>query len=150
GEYGFGDVLFERTSFEKREKAKEFVGTAAASHGIIAAVYLSLMGPRGMYELGKTILQRSQYAMRRLSSLPGVKAPRFKAPHFKEFVVEFNSNKSVNEINKELLKEKIFGGIDLRKHFPELGNSALFCFTEVHMKEDIDRLVDALARVLGG
>ncbi|MEM3372139.1 MAG: aminomethyl-transferring glycine dehydrogenase subunit GcvPA [Candidatus Korarchaeum sp.] len=150
GEYGFGDVLFERTSFEKREKAKEFVGTAAASHGIIAAVYLSLMGPRGMYELGKTILQRSQYAMRRLSSLPGVKAPRFKAPHFKEFVVEFNSNKSVNEINKGLLKEKIFGGIDLRKHFPELGNSALFCFTEVHMKEDIDRLVDALARVLGG
>lgn len=150
GEYGFGDVLFERTSFEKREKAKEFVGTAAASHGIIAAVYLSLMGPRGMYELGKTILQRSQYAMRKLASLPGVKAPRFRAPHFKEFVVEFNVGKSVSEINKELLKEGIFGGIDLRKHFPELGNSALYCFTEVHSKEDIDRLVEALDRVLRG
>ncbi|MCS7103788.1 MAG: aminomethyl-transferring glycine dehydrogenase subunit GcvPA, partial [Candidatus Korarchaeum sp.] len=127
GEYGFGDVLFERTSFEKREKAKEFVGTAAASHGIIAAVYLSLMGPKGMHELGKAILQRSQYAMRKLASLPGVKAPKFKAPHFKEFVVEFSSRKSVSEINKDLLKERIFGGIDLRKHFPELGNSALFC-----------------------
>ncbi|MGB9630946.1 MAG: aminomethyl-transferring glycine dehydrogenase subunit GcvPA [Candidatus Methanodesulfokora sp.] len=149
GEYGFGDVLFERTSFEKREKAKEFVGTAAASHGIIAAVYLSLMGPKGMYELGKAILQRSQYAIKLLSKISGVRAPKFKAPHFKEFVVEFDSKKSVNEINKELLKEGIFGGIDLRKHFPELGNSALFCFTEVHTKEDIERLAGAIERIVG-
>lgn len=148
GEYGFGDVLFERTSFEKREKAKEFVGTAAASHGIIAAVYLSLLGPKGMRELGEAILQRSAYAMKALSSI-GLKAPKFKAPHFKEFVVEFPGRKSVEEINKELLKEGIFGGIDLRKHFPELGNSALYCFTEVHTKEDIDRLADALRRILG-
>jgi glycine dehydrogenase subunit 1 len=149
GEYGFGDVLFERTSFEKREKAKEFVGTAAASHGIIAAVYLSLLGPKGIRELGEAILQRSMYAMKVLSSIDGVKAPKFRAPHFKEFVVEFPERKSVEEINKELLKEGIFGGIDLRKHFPELGNSALYCFTEVHMKEDIDKLVDALKRILG-
>ncbi|RSN76909.1 aminomethyl-transferring glycine dehydrogenase subunit GcvPA [Candidatus Methanodesulfokora washburnensis] len=148
-EYGFGDVLFERTSFEKREKAKEFVGTAAASHGIIAAVYLSLLGPKGIRELGEAILQRSMYAMKVLSSIDGVKAPKFRAPHFKEFVVEFPERKSVEEINKELLKEGIFGGIDLRKHFPELGNSALYCFTEVHMKEDIDKLADALKRILG-
>jgi len=147
GEYGFGDVLFERTSFEKREKAKEFVGTAAASHGIIAAVYLSLLGPNGMRELGEAILQRTTYAMKVLSSI--AKAPKFEAPHFKEFVVEFPGRKSVEEINKELLKEGIFGGIDLRKHFPELGNSALYCFTEVHTKEDIDRLADALTRILG-
>jgi len=149
GEYGFGDVLFERTSFEKREKAKEFVGTAAASHGIIAAVYLSLLGPKGIRELGEAILQRSMYAMKVLSSIDGIRAPKFRAPHFKEFVVEFPERKSVEEINKELLKEGIFGGIDLRKHFPELGNSALYCFTEVHMKEDIDKLADALKRILG-
>jgi len=149
GEYGFGDVLFERTSFEKREKAKEFVGTAAASHGIIAAVYLSLLGPKGIRELGEAILQRSMYAMKVLSSIDGIRAPKFRAPHFKEFVVEFPERKSVEEINKKLLKEGIFGGIDLRKHFPELGNSALYCFTEVHMKEDIDKLADALKRILG-
>jgi glycine dehydrogenase subunit 1 len=149
GEYGFGDVLFERTSFEKREKAKEFVGTAAASHGIIAAVYLSLLGPKGIRELGEAILQRSMYAMKVLSSIDGIRAPKFRAPHFKEFVVEFPERKSVEEINKKLLKEGIFGGVDLRKHFPELGNSALYCFTEVHMKEDIDKLADALKRILG-
>ncbi len=150
GEYGFGDVLFERTSFEKREKAKEFVGTATALYGIVAAGYLSLMGPRGMYELGKTILERSKYAMKILSEINGVTAPMFKAPHFKEFVVNFNTDKSIAEINRELLSEGIFGGIDLRTSFPELGNSSLYCFTEVHTKEDIDRLASSLERILKG
>ncbi len=147
GEYGFGDVLFERTSFEKREKAKEFVGTAAALYGIVAAVYLSLMGPKGMEELGKIIMNRSSYAMKRMSELEGVRAPRFNAPHFKEFVVDFGPRK-VSEINRELLKDRIFGGIDLTAKFPEFGNSALYCFTEVHTKEDIDRLVESLERIL--
>ncbi|MHA1580953.1 MAG: aminomethyl-transferring glycine dehydrogenase subunit GcvPA [Candidatus Baldrarchaeia archaeon] len=151
GEYGFGDVAFERTSFAKREKAKEFVGTMAALWGITAGVYLALMGPKGMWEIGKTIMQRSQYAMKKLSEIDGVKAPRFKAPHFKEFVVDFNeTGMSVNEINKCLFEYGIFGGIDLSKSFPELGNSALYCVTEIHTKEDIDKLVQALREIIEG
>jgi len=151
GEYGFGDVAFERTSFAKREKAKEFVGTMAALWGITAGVYLALMGPKGMWEIGKTIMQRSQYAMKKLSEIDGVKAPRFKAPHFKEFVVDFNeTGMSVKEINKRLFEYGIFGGIDLSKSFPELGNSALYCVTEIHTKEDIDKLVQALREIIEG
>ena len=48
GEYGFGDVAYERTSFAVREEGKEWVGTAAALWGITAGVYLALMGPQGM------------------------------------------------------------------------------------------------------
>ena len=33
GEYGFGDVAYERTSFARREEGNEWVGTAAASLG---------------------------------------------------------------------------------------------------------------------
>ena len=43
--------------------------------------------------------------------------------------------------------KKIFGGIDLSKDFPELGQSALFCVTEIHTLEDIDNLVQALKEV---
>ncbi|MCS7373410.1 MAG: aminomethyl-transferring glycine dehydrogenase subunit GcvPA [archaeon GB-1845-036] len=151
GEYGFGDVAFERTSFERREKAKEFVGTAAALWGITAGVYLSLMGPYGMQMLGKTIMQRSQYAMKLLSEIPGVVAPRFKAPHFKEFVVDFNGTSlSVDEINRNLLSYNIFGGIDLTDKFPELGASALYCVTELHTKESLDRLAHALKKIIEG
>ncbi len=62
GEYGFGDVAYERTSFAVREEGKEFVGTAAALWGITAGVYLALMGPQGMAEIGQGIMQRVRYA----------------------------------------------------------------------------------------
>ena len=43
GEYGFGDVAYDRTSFAIREEGKEWVGTGASLWGITAAVYLALM-----------------------------------------------------------------------------------------------------------
>lgn len=145
GEYGFGDVAYDRTSFGVREKGKEFVGTAAALWGITAGVYLSLMGPKGMQELGRHILQKSQYAMAELSKLKGVKVPRFGAPHFKEFVVDFNeTGRAVKDVNKHLLVQGIFGGKDLSSEFENLTNCALYCVTETHTKKDIDHLVQAL------
>ena len=54
GEYGFGDVAYERTSSAVREKGKECVGTAAALQGITAGAYLALMGPECTRELGET------------------------------------------------------------------------------------------------
>ncbi len=145
GEYGFGDVAYERTSFAEREEGKEFVGTHAALWGITAAVYLSLMGPKGMQELGIHLLQKSRYTMSRLSEIKGIEAPFFKSPHFKEFVVSFRgTGKSVAEINKALREKNIFGGKDLSKEFQELENCALYCVTEIHTKVDIDSLIQAL------
>lgn len=145
GEYGFGDVAYERTSFARREKGNEFVGTAAALWGITAGVYLALMGPNGIKELGEGMLLRSQYAASVLAKIPGVRVPALAAPFFKEFVVNFDgTGKPVEDINRALLKSHIFGGKDLSRDFPELGESALFCTTEVHTKEDIDCLASAL------
>lgn len=149
GEYGFGDVFYERTSFAKRDEGKDFVGTMAALWGITAGVYLALMGPEGMRDLGRTIIQRSQYAMSRLSEIDGVKAPSFDCACFKEFVVDFTgTGRTVKQINRDLLKEGIFGGKDLSGDFPDLGQSALYSVTEVHTKKDIDALADALRCVL--
>jgi glycine dehydrogenase subunit 1 len=145
GEYGFGDVAYERTSFAVREEGKEWVGTAAALWGITAGVYLALMGPQGMIEIGEGVMSRSHYAMAHMTRIKGVEAPVFRSPHFKEFVVNFDgTGKTVAEINKALLAKGIFGGKDLTQEFPELGNSALYCVTEVHTKDDIDGLVTAL------
>lgn len=145
GEYGFGDVLYDRTSFAQREKGKESVGTQTALWGITAGVYLSLLGPNGMYELGKSILQKSQYAMAKIGSIPNIIASRFESTNFKEFVVDFSlTGKTVKEVNDYLLKNGIFGGKDLSEEFPELQQCALYCVTEVHAKEDIDRLVKAI------
>ena len=150
GEYGFGDVAYERTSFAVRERGKEWVGTAAALWGITAGAYLALLGPRGIRELGETILQRSHYAAKRLSRIPGVRAPRFLGPFFHEFVVDFSrTRKSAASINRALLRRGIFGGKELSHEFPELKGCALFCVTEVHAKDDLDRLAEAVEEVVG-
>jgi glycine dehydrogenase subunit 1 len=149
GEYGFGDVAYGRTSFAVRERGKEWVGTAAALWGITAGVYLALMGPQGMAEVGEGIMSRSRYAMTQLDRIEGVTVPLIQTPHFKEFLVSFDgTGKTVGEINQALLALRIFGGKDVTGEFPELGRSALYCVTEVHTKADIDRLVDALKEVV--
>jgi glycine dehydrogenase subunit 1 len=149
GEYGFGDVAYERTSFAVREEGKEWVGTAAALWGITAGVYLALMGPQGMAEIGEGIMARARYAMIQLGRIEGVRAPVFQSPHFQEFVVNFDgTGKTVAQINRALLARGIFGGKDLSHEFPELGQSALYCVTEVHTQADIDRLAGAIREVV--
>ncbi len=150
GEYGFGDVAYERTSFAVRERGKEWVGTAAALWGITAGAYLALLGPHGMRELGETILERSHYAAKRLARIPGLFAPRFQGPFFQEFVVDFSKTGTrVTAVNRALLRRGIFGGNDLSRDFPELKGCSLYAVTEVHGKDDIDRLVGSLEEVLG-
>ncbi len=144
GEYGFGEVLFDRTSYGSRDKANEFTGTSTGLWAITAGVYLAIMGPKGMEEVGTTIMQRSQYAAKKIAEIPGVEV-KMSGPFFKEFVVNFDmTGKTVAEINKALLGYKIHGGKDLSVDMPELGQSALYCVTEVHTQEDIDKLVYAL------
>jgi glycine dehydrogenase subunit 1 len=148
GEYGFGFSRFERTSYIGRDKAKDFLGTVAGLWTIAAAVYIALMGPRGFQEIGEVILQKSHYAIDSLSKCKGLKV-LFHSNAFKEFVVNFDgTGKKVKAINKALLKYGIFGGKDISKDFPELGNCALYCVTEVHRREDIDRLAQALKEVI--
>lgn len=145
GEYGFGDVYYDRTSFAVREKGKESVGTQTALWGITAGVYLSLVGPKGMYELGQTVIQNGLYARKQLGEIRNLKASRFTSSSFKEFVVDFNkTGRTVSEVNEYLLQNGIFGGKDLSTDFPELGQCALFCITEIHLKEDIDKLVSTI------
>jgi glycine dehydrogenase subunit 1 len=144
GEWGFAYVLPERSMYAAREKAPSITGTGAALCAITAAVYLSLLGPKGLREIAETIMQKSHYAMKRISEIRGIKTPLFKSPHFEEFTVNFGNRKTVRKINHALLKHGIQGGKDLSREFPELRNTALYCVTEIHAKEDIDRLAMAL------
>ncbi len=149
GEYGFGDVAYSRTSFDKRENGNEFVGTAASLWGITAGVYLALMGPSGMRELAIGIMQRNAHAKQLLAAIPGVRVAHLQQSHFKEFVVNFDRcGKTVQEINGRLRDGGIFGGHDLSAAFPSLGQSALYSFTEVHTQADTERLHAALTEAI--
>jgi glycine dehydrogenase subunit 1 len=142
GEYGFGDVAYERTSFARREEGNEWVGTAAALHGIAAAVYLSLMGPHGMREIGETVLANTAYARQRLGSLSGVGLPDPAAVHFADFTVRYEHGQTPAEVRAQLLQRGIHGGTPLGEH------EGRYCVTELHTKADIDDLAAALEEIV--
>jgi glycine dehydrogenase subunit 1 len=147
GEHGFGLVAHGRTSYMLREQGKDFGGTTTGLWGIAAAVYLSLLGPAGLRELGEGIMQRRVYAARRLAAIPGVTVPAADAPRFKEFPVSFaGTGLSVAEVNRRLLREGILGGHAIDA--PGLDAAALYCVTEAHRQADIDRLADAIAEAV--
>ncbi|MBD3207561.1 aminomethyl-transferring glycine dehydrogenase subunit GcvPA [Candidatus Bathyarchaeota archaeon] len=144
GEYGFGQALYERTSYISRESAKDWVGTTTALWGITAAVYLSLMGPQGIKEIGDHIIRKSHYTAKLLDEINGVDIPY--TGFFKEFPVQFQT--SIRDINEKLLEHKILGGKDISNYYPVLGNSAIYCVTEMHSVNDIQYLQTSLMEVL--
>ncbi len=147
--WGFGQCTHDRTSYVQRADSPDFIGTSQWLNAISSAVYLSLMGPTGMRELGEGNMRRAAYAIQQISRIKGVKAPVFSGPHFKEFVVNFDdTGQTTAQINRKLLDRGIFGGKDLSQDFTQLGQSAQYCVTEVHSLEDINRLVAALKEVL--
>ncbi len=148
-EWGFGEVRWDRMAYVQRGDARDFTGTTQCLWAIGVAVHLALLGPEGIRELGTTIMQRSQYAARRLGAIPGVRAPALAAPFFKEFVVDLTgTGRTVADVNRVLAAADIHGPLDLSRHFPALGQSALVCVTEVHTQADIDRLADAVAEAV--
>jgi glycine dehydrogenase subunit 1 len=146
GERGFGIALFHQTSYGSREEGNDWTGNSTYLWAVAAATYMSLLGPQGFGELGELILQRSHYAASLLDEIEGVTVawPR---GFFKEFVVSFDGS-TVADVNRGLLERGIFGGKDLSDELPELGQSALYCVTEVHTADDVGRLAGALREVL--
>ena len=144
GQYAVAEALAELTSYGARDQGKDWVGTASGLWTIAAAVYMAVMGPQGLKELGETCIARSHYAAKLLGEIPGVQI-RLSPSYFMEFVVEFDgTGKTVAEINKKLLGHQIFGGKDLSAEFPELGQSALYCVTEYYDQADIETLAAAV------
>ena len=149
GEWGFGWATMDRTSFDKRDASSDFTGTSTGLWAITAAVYMATLGPQGMRDVNEAILQKTHYTMNILGEIVGVRVLFPNASVFREFVVNFDdTGQSVAEINRRLLSYGVFGGRDLSGVFPELGQSALYCVTEVTSLNSIRKLAGALQELL--